>query len=77
MGFQSMVYYHTAPMRRDEEYINSIEIPRVNVTLASQISSEENQSLGLEYVDPREIVTFQWQNLENEELFSVPNAGET
>jgi hypothetical protein len=44
--------------------------------LASQISRDDCQRLGLEYLDPREIDVTQWQTREDEGILFVPEAGE-
>ena len=70
------VLAHSTHLRGDGKYKGGIETPRVNVTLASQISGEDCRSLGLGYLDPGEVDIIQWQNREDEGILFVPKAGE-
>jgi nickel-dependent lactate racemase len=71
------VLAHSTHVRGDGKYRDGIETPRVNVTLASQISGEDCQNLGLGYMDPGKIDITQWQSREDEGILFVPKAGET
>jgi nickel-dependent lactate racemase len=71
------VLAHSTHVRGEGQFKGGIETPRVNITLASQISSEDCQSLGLGYLDPGKVDVTEWQNHEDEGILFVPNAGET
>lgn len=71
------VLAHCTHVRGDGKFIDGKETPRVSVTLASQITAEDCQSLGLGYMDPVEIDITHWQNREDDGILFVPKAGET
>jgi nickel-dependent lactate racemase len=70
------VLAHSTHLRGDGKFEGGVETPRVNIALASQISRDDCQRLGLDYLDPREIDIAQWQNREDEGILFVPKAGE-
>lgn len=70
------VLAHSTHLRGEGTYEDGIEKPRVKVTLASQISHEVCQSLGLGYMHPDQIDFELWQNREEEGCLFVPKAGE-
>jgi nickel-dependent lactate racemase len=70
------VLAHSTHLRGAGKFERGVESPRVNVTLASQISADDCQSLGLGYLDPEQIDITQWKNREEEGILFVPNAGQ-
>lgn len=72
------VLAHSTHLRGIGEYDaeTGIESPRINVTLATRISPERCQNLGLGYLDPASINFEDWQNREEEGILFVPKAGE-
>jgi nickel-dependent lactate racemase len=56
---------------------NSIEQPRIQVTLATAIRPEACRKVGLGYVDPESIDFSQFQEREDEGILFVERAGET
>jgi nickel-dependent lactate racemase len=56
---------------------NSIEEPRIQVSLATKISEERCRRINLGYVDPATIDIESWRNREAEGMLVVPRAGET
>jgi hypothetical protein len=53
-----------------------VEYPRIKVTLASQVSSEECEHLSLGYQNPNDIDVKGWENSADEGILFVPKAGE-
>lgn len=53
-----------------------VERPRIQVSLATGISQERCERLGLGYVDPKTIRPATWQGREEEGVLMVPKAGE-
>lgn len=58
-------------------YIDGIEKPRIQVSVASQIPRELIETLGLGYIDPDTINVEDWRNREEEGLLLIERAGET
>lgn len=54
-----------------------IEIPRIQVTLASGIPEERCRKLNLGYLSPSDLRIEEWENREEEGILVVHNAGET
>lgn len=71
------VLAHSTHVRGDGKFKGGLETPRVKVTLASQISAEDCQTLGLGYLDPQKVDITQWRHREDEGILFVPKAGET
>ena len=70
------VLAHSAHVRGDATYERGVEVPRIKLTLASQIPRERCEKVGLGYRDPRSIDLSYWkQNVEEGYLY-VPSAGE-
>ena len=63
-------------VKGDGSYQDGIEVPRIRVSLASQISSEDCEAAGLGYTDPSEVNPEQWNNREDEGILLVEQAGE-
>lgn len=70
------VLAHSTHLKGAGTYENGIEIPRIRVTLASQISPEDCARLNLGYIDPSIINIDEWTGREDEGILFVPKAGE-
>ncbi|MEM6282772.1 MAG: lactate racemase domain-containing protein [Chloroflexota bacterium] len=70
------VLAHGTHLRGSGTYENGIEYPRINVTLASQISADDCARLNLGYMNPDEISMDEWADRENEGVLLVKKAGE-
>ena len=68
---------HSTHVRGGGTYENSVERPRVKVTLATGISPERCRKINLGYRDPRSIEPNDWKDREAEGRLFVPKAGET
>ncbi|MBW1808919.1 MAG: DUF2088 domain-containing protein [Deltaproteobacteria bacterium] len=75
--FPRGVLAHSTHLRGIGSYENGIEVPRINVSLATGISREECERLNLGWHDPDQIDPAEWANREDEGLLLVPHAGET
>jgi len=71
------VLAHSTHVRGAGTYVNKKELPRISVTLATGISRERCQKIGLGYMDPGKMDLAQYRNRENEGVLVVENAGET
>lgn len=67
---------HSTHVRGIGTYENGIEKPRVQVTLASQISPERCAAINLGYRDPNTLNPADFQNREDEGILFVAKAGE-
>jgi len=67
---------HSAHVRGAVTYENGIEIPRIRLTLASQIPRERCEKVGLEYCDPDSIDLDWWKARTDSDYLFVPKAGE-
>lgn len=56
--------------------VSGIEVPRIQVTLATGIPEERCRRINLGYLDYREIDPHKWENRTDEGLLLVPHAGE-
>lgn len=70
------VLAHSTHLRGAGTFSDGIELPRIRVTLASQISPEDCEKLNLGYLDPKSIDPRHWIDREGEGLLYVPKAGE-
>ncbi len=70
------VLAHSTHLRGSGVMENGIEMPNVNVILASKISAEDCARLNLGYLDPSKINLDEWKDKEAEGLLYVPKAGE-
>lgn len=59
------------------KYENGIETPRIRVSVASGVSREICEKLGLGYIDPATIDPDEWKDREDEGVLLVEKAGET
>lgn len=67
------VLAHSTHVRGAGEYLNGVEKPRIQVTLASQISEADCKRLNLGYRNPAQIDPLEWQG---EDSLYVPKSGE-
>ena len=72
------VLAHSTHVRGDGAFdaARGLELPRANVTLATQLSPEDCQQLALGYHNPAQIDPQDWHGRENEGILYVPKAGE-
>jgi nickel-dependent lactate racemase len=70
------VIAHSTHLRGLGSYADGIEKPRITVTLASSISRERVERVGLNYRDPATIDPQDWANRADEGILLVPHAGE-
>ena len=70
------VLAHSAHVRGDATYERGVEVPRIKLTLASQIPPERCEKVGLGYRDPRSIDLSYWKQHVEEGYLYVPSAGE-
>lgn len=70
------VLAHATHLRGIGSYEGGVERPRINVTLATQITAERCRGLNLGYRDPAEIDVEAWRGREAEGILVVPHAGE-
>ncbi|MBI5957715.1 MAG: DUF2088 domain-containing protein [Chloroflexi bacterium] len=70
------VLAHSTHLKGSGTFENGVEIPRIQVTLASRIPPAECAALNLGYMDPACIQVAEWQNRESEGILYVPKAGE-
>ena len=71
------VMAHSTHVKGVGKYINGIEQPRINVTLATGIPEEVCRKINLGYVDPESIDINDWKDREDEGILYVSKAGET
>ncbi|MEM7536257.1 MAG: lactate racemase domain-containing protein [Chloroflexota bacterium] len=67
---------HSTHLRGQGRFEDGVETPRIDVTLATQISPERCAQLNLGYCDPATIDIAEWENREDEGILMVPRAGE-
>ncbi len=70
------VLAHSTHLKGAGTFEGGREIPRIQVTLATQVPPDECQALNLGYQDPAGIRVEDWQNREEEGILFVPKAGE-
>jgi nickel-dependent lactate racemase len=71
------VLAHSTHLRGAGTYENGIESPRIRVTLATGISRERCERVGLGYMDPRAVEPLEWTDREAEGILLVERAGES
>jgi lactate racemase len=76
-GIPRGVMAHSTHVKGVGTYQGGVERPRINVTLATQISKEECQAINLGYRDYRTIDVDVWKNEKRAGALYVPRAGET
>ena len=67
---------HSTHVKGSGTYEGGIEIPNVDVVLATQISPERCKKINLGYMDPDSINVDEWKNREDEGVLLVEKAGE-
>ena len=67
---------HSTHVKGVGSYMNGVEIPRVNVVLATGIPEEVCREINLGYADPDKLVIADLEAREDEGILVVPNAGE-
>ena len=67
---------HSTHVRGIGTYIDGVERPRVQVTLATGIPEETCRKVNLGYRDPASIDVAQWQGCEDQGRLFIPKAGE-
>jgi nickel-dependent lactate racemase len=77
-GYPWGILAHSTHLRGIGSYDRSsgIEVPRIQVTLATGIPRERCEQVNLGYHDPSSIDVSQWQDREEEGILVVPKAGE-
>ena len=70
------VLAHSTHLRGVGRYDNSMESPRIRVTLATGIPEDRCKKVHLGYLDPSSVDISQWQGREDEGILVVPRAGE-
>jgi nickel-dependent lactate racemase len=67
---------HSTHVRGVGTYMDGVEKPRIQVTLATQIPEKVCRSINLGYRDPGSIRVSDYQHRENDGILYVPKAGE-
>ena len=70
------VLAHAAHVRGQTTYKDGMEIPRIHLTLASQIPKKRCDKVGLGYLDPDSIDLSWWKDRKDPDYLYVPKAGE-
>jgi nickel-dependent lactate racemase len=70
------VLAHSTNLRGAGSFDGRVEIPRIEITLASKIPPGDCQRLNLGYLDPEAIDIREWGQQEDEGILFVPEAGE-
>lgn len=74
--FPNGVIAHSTHVKGIGTYINGVEKPRINVTLATGISRQRCEKVNLAFMDPAKIDISDYENKENEGILLVRHAGE-
>jgi nickel-dependent lactate racemase len=76
--YPGAVLAHSTHVRGGGTYdrATGIETPRVEVTLATGISRERCERIGLGYLDPARVDVNRWEGREDEGVLMIPRAGE-
>ncbi len=75
-GYPWGVLAHSTHVRGMGTYVNGVERPRIQVTLATGIPPERCRKINLGYRDPASIDPSAWADREDEGILLVPHAGE-
>ena len=70
------VIAHSTHVKGSGTFVDGVERPRINVTLATGIPEDECRAINLGYRDPRTIDPATFQHRESEGILFVPRAGE-
>jgi nickel-dependent lactate racemase len=71
------VLAHSTHVKGIGTFENGLEMPRVNVILATRIPRERCKKINLGYMDPDSIRPEEWEGRESEGVVRIPKAGET
>jgi nickel-dependent lactate racemase len=75
-GVSRLILAHSTNVRGIGTFENGVEMPRVNVTLATSIPEDVCRSVNLGYMDYRSIDVEEWKSRQNGDLMVVENAGQ-
>ena len=75
-GMSKLILAHSTNVRGVGTFENGVELPRINVTLATSIPADVCRSVSLGYVDYRSINVPEWKKNQNGDLLVVENAGQ-
>jgi nickel-dependent lactate racemase len=75
-GIPRAVIAHSTHVKGIGTYINGVEIPRINVVLATGISRQRCEKVNLGYMNPDSIDISDYENREDEGILVVHHAGE-
>ncbi len=75
-GTSKLILAHSTNVRGIGTFENGVELPRINVTLATSIPEEVCRSVNLGYADYRSINVPEWKAKQNGGLLVVENAGQ-
>ena len=70
------VMAHSTHVKGIGTFIDGVEKPRINVTLATGIPEDDCRKINLGYCDPDSIHIDEWKDREDEGILYVPKAGE-
>jgi len=70
------VLAHSTHLRGDGTFIDGVEKPRIQVTLATGIPAERCEHIGLGYLDPKSVNLEEWADREEDGVLLVRRAGE-
>ncbi len=70
------VVAHSTHVRGAGKYIDGVEYPRIDVTLATGLPQKTVENLALGYMNPDNINVADYENREDEGILYVPKAGE-
>jgi nickel-dependent lactate racemase len=75
--FPTSVIAHSTHVKGIGEFVDGIETPRIQVTLATKLSADDCKRLNLGYRSLDDINPKDWENREDEGILFVSKAGET
>ena len=70
------VLAHSTHVRGTGKFEDGVEMPRINVVLATSISEDTCRKINLGYMDPQKIRIEDYMNREHEDILFVDHAGE-
>ena len=75
MLFRSVIA-HSTHLRGAGTFVDGVERPRIDVTLATGIPQERCERIGLGYLDPATVDPETWADREDEGVMLIRRAGE-
>jgi lactate racemase len=75
-GIPRGVLAHSTHVRGVGKMVNGVEVPRINVVLATSIPEEVCRKINLGYLDPKKVDPDSYRNREAEGILCVDHAGE-